>query len=74
MCFKQLYDLMRFALLERSPCCQCQKWIRESQTGSQENNWGSLSVDQSRVDNLCQLVIVGMNIISGNDIRGAKLI
>lgn len=31
-------------------------------------------MDQSRVDNLCQLVIVGMNIISCNDIRGAKLI
>lgn len=47
---------------------------RESQTGSLENDWESLSVGRSRVDDLCQPVMVGIDSISRIDIRKAKLI
>lgn len=47
---------------------------RESQTGSLENDWESLSVGRSRVDDLCQPVTVGIDSISRIDIRKAKLI
>lgn len=47
---------------------------RESGRQPEKMVWDSLSVGQSRVDDLCQPATVRMDVISSNEVREAKVI
>lgn len=47
---------------------------RESGRQPEKMFWDSLSVGQSRVDDLCQPATVRMDVISSNEVREAKVI
>ena len=72
-CFKQVNDLIWFALLERSVFLpESNVHWREWGTKPEKTVWESWSLGQSRGHDLCQPANVGMDVISRNDVKKAK--